>query len=349
VQKTDPCWVPPLLIDQKSFFDKKHPFYEHGEVCSWLARSTQGGEILGRVSAIVNHRHNEFHEDKTGFFGFFECVNDSDVAQLLLIECAHFLRQRRMTAMRGPMSFSTNEECGMLYEGFDTPPTIMMPHNPPYYNRLMEECGLGKAMDLLSYEMPAGGISDRIIRVGQKLESRLKIKIRPFNKKDFWGEVALLKSVYDKAWTKNWGFVPMTEHEIHHLAQNLKLIYDPRLLYFAEAADGTTVGFCLALPDINQVLIRMNGRLLPTGILTLLAGRRKINRVRVLLMGVIESYRVRGIDTVFYYRIHRDGVSAGYKWAEFSWILENNKMMNDAAIGMGGTLYKRHRVWEKHL
>jgi GNAT superfamily N-acetyltransferase len=251
--------------------------------------------------------------------------------------------------MRGPMNFSVNDEIGMLIEGFDTPPTIMMTHNPPYYNDLMAECGFVKAMDVLGYQLHRGEISERLLRVGEKLQSRLKLRVRAMDTKNFWRDVQHICDVYNTAWTANWGFVPMTQNELKVMAETLRLIYDPRMVFFAETADGTPIGFSLMLPDINVLLKRMNGRLLPTGIVKLLAGRRKIDRARILLMGVDPAFRGHGIDVAFYYLTYQRGVEAGYRWGEFSWILENNRLMNDAALGIGAKPYKKWRVWERPL
>ena len=348
VQGSDPAWVPPLLIDQAARFKPNYPFYEHGEVQSWLARSPDG-TVLGRISAIINRAHNEFQNDKVGFFGFFESANDTEVARELLSTAADWLHDRGMTSIRGPMNFSTNDECGMLIEGFDTPPTIMMLHNPPYYNDLMAACDFVKAHDFYAYRMHEGQLSDRVIQIAPKLESRLKIRIRPFNSKDFWGEVKRVEEIYNQAWVANWGFVPMTHDELKLMAQTLKLVYDPRLIHFAETQDGTPVGFGLALPDVHVIFKKMNGRLLPMGIFKLLAGKKKIHRARVLLLGVVPEYRQRGVDVLLYYHTYVKGVAAGYNWGEFSWILEDNVMMNEAARSIGADLYKKWRIWEKAI
>ncbi len=224
-----------------------------------------------------------------------------------------------------------------------------MNHNPPYYNELMERAGFVKAKDILAYEMHQGELSPRVVDVGRKLEKRLKLKIRPFDPRRFWDEVDRIDTVYNKAWSANWGFVPMTRAELKLMAQTLKLGYDPRLIFFAENEAGETVGFSLALPDIHVLLKKLNGRLFPFGIVRLLLGKKRIHRARVLSMGVIPEYRMRGIDTVFYCRTYEAGTAVGYNWAEFSWILEDNKMMNDAAISMGARPYKKWRIWERAI
>jgi hypothetical protein len=349
VQSADPAWVPPLLIDAKSRFNPKYPFYKHGEVESFLARDAKSQEVVGRVCAIVNHLHNEFHQDKVGFFGFFESVNNPEVARALLERAGIFLKDHGLTSVRGPMNFSTNDEIGMLIDGFDTPPTVMSLHNPPYYNQLMEACGFTKANDLFAYQMFEGQISDRVLRIGEQLEKRHRIKIRTLNKKDFWGEVDRIYEVYNNAWEANWGFVPITKEELKLIADTLKLVYDPRLVLFAENDQGKPVGFCLSLPDLHVILQKLNGRLFPTGIIRLLTGLKKIHRLRVWGMGVHRDYRGLGIDTIFYCRTYKTGTEIGYNWAEFSWILEDNKAMNDAAKALGGQPYKTWRIWEKNL
>jgi GNAT superfamily N-acetyltransferase len=345
---SDPVWVPPLLIDHASRFKRNFPFYEHGDVKSWLARSPQG-EVLGRISGVVNRLHNEFHHDQVGFFGFFDSVNDVTVARMLLEIASAWLREQGMTSIRGPMNFSVNEECGMLIDGFDTPPAIMMLHNPPYYNDLMAACGLVKAKDLYAYQMSGGEISARITELAPKLERRLKVRIRPFNPKDFWGEVQRVEQLYNQSWESNWGFVPMTHKELKLMAQTLKLVYDPRIIQFVETDDGKVVGFSLALPDVHVIFKQMNGRLLPTGIFRLLAKRRKLSRLRMLLLGVTPEYRKRGIDVLLYYHAYTEGRKVGYEWGEFSWILEDNFEMNEAANAMGAKRYKTWRIWEKAI
>jgi ribosomal protein S18 acetylase RimI-like enzyme len=341
--------VPPLLIDVKSRFSPKYPFYAHGEVESYLARAGKNHEVVGRVCAVVNHLHNEFHKDKVGFFGFFDCVNDPEIARALLDHAGIFLKGRGLTSVRGPMNFSTNDEIGMLVDGFDTPPTVMSNHNPPYYNDLMAACGFVKANDLYAYEMFQGEISERVMSIGEKLEKRNRIRVRTFNTKDFWGEIDRIFEIYNSAWEANWGFVPMTKEELKLIADTLKFIYDPRMVFFAETDAGKPIGFCLSLPDIHVILKKMNGRLFPTGIFKLLLGLKKIHRLRVWGMGVHRDYRGLGIDTIFYCRTYKQGTELGYNWAEFSWILEDNKPMNDAARALGGKPYKTWRIWEKPL
>jgi len=305
--------------------------------------------IKGRICSIVNHAHNEFWKDRVGFFGFFECVNDQTVAHELFEKAAEELRSAGMDTMRGPMNFSTNEECGLLVDGFDTPPAVMMTHNPRFYADLFEREGLVKSKDLLAYQMHEGELTDRVRAIGRKLEERLDIKFRYFNPKDFRGEVERFKTVYNAAWEENWGFVPMTDAEIDVMAESLKMVIDPRLIQFAEAPDGRTAGFILGLPDLNVIFKKLDGKLFPFGIFSLLANKHKTGRARILAMGVLPEFRKKGIDTVLYLRAYESGTSVGYKWGEFSWVLDDNEMMNSAAKTMGSTPYKTWRIYDKKL
>lgn len=345
---SDPAWVPPLLIDIKSRFKKSFPFYEHGEVETFLAYDDDG-KLAGRCCAIVNRAHNEFHRDKVGFFGFYDSIDSREVAAQLLDHCASWLRDRGLTSMRGPTNFSVNEEIGTLVEGYDTPPAIMMTHNPPYYDGLMKACGLEKAKDVLAYQMDEGQLTDRVRALAEKLIQRSKVRVRPFNSRDFWGEVKRIEDVYNKAWEANWGFVPMTSKELKVMAETLKLVYDPRLIFFAENEQNEPVAFSLALPDINGLIKKIDGRLFPTGIFTLLLGKKKINRARVLTMGITPEYRGRGLDSILYYKTYMNGTKAGYSWGEFSWILEDNRLMNAAALAMGSRPYKKWRIYERAI
>lgn len=251
--------------------------------------------------------------------------------------------------MRGPMNFSTNEECGLLVDGFDTPPAVMMTHNPPHYATLIEGAGLTGVQDLLAYQMHIGQLSDRVRAVGRKLEERLDIRFRFFNPKDFRGEVERFKVIYNSAWEQNWGFVPMTDAEIDVMAAGLKMVLDPRLIQFAETSDGRAVGFILSLPDLNVIFKRLDGKLFPFGIVKLLLGKHKVGRARVLAMGVLPEFRKKGIDTVLYLRAYEAGTTAGYHWGEFSWILADNTLMTSAAESMGSTAYKTWRIYEKSI
>ncbi len=348
VYKDDPLWVPPLIMERKEFLDRrKNPFFKHADVVLYLAR--KNGETLGRIAGIVNHNHIKTHNEKSGFFGLFECVNDQDVATALLDSVRDWLKSKGMEAMRGPANFSSNEDWGFLLEGFDSRPSVMMPYNPPYYLELAGAYGMAKVKDLYAYfideTLPT---PPRVVRMAENIRKKEGITIRSLNLKEFDREVREIKQIYNSAWSRNWGFVPMTEEEFDHLADNLKQIVDPHMVFIAEV-DGKPAGFSLALPDFNQVLARLNGRLFPVGIFKLLWHtkiKNKIDGVRIITMGVVPEFQKRGIDTVFYVETYNVGVKRGYRWAEMSWILEDNTMMNRMLELLGATLYKKYRIYE---
>ncbi len=346
-----PYYVTPLLMERKAFFDfEKNPFYKTSKVKLFLA--LRDGEIVGRIASCINYTHNDFHHEKAGFFGFFDTIDDYDVAKALLKVAMINLAKAEADVMRGPMNFSTNHDIGFLIDGFDLPPTVMMPYNFPYQPRLAEKFGLKKVMDLNGYVITKDDpISERIQRVVGKLKERSKITIRTLNMRDFDNEVKLINDVYNQAWAHNWGFVPMNYEEFAHMAADLKQIADPEMVLIAEH-DGKPVAFSIALPDINQALIHLKGRLLPFGLLKLLWHtkiRNKVNGVRMITMGVIPEYQKRGIDMIFFQETHDRGLARGYSWAELSWILETNELMCRAAEQMGAKLYKKYRIMEMPL
>ncbi|MGB2805112.1 MAG: N-acetyltransferase [Candidatus Zixiibacteriota bacterium] len=348
IYKDDPHWVAPLLVERKAFLDKeKNPFFKHAEVVFYLAQ--RDGKTVGRIAGIVNQNHIEYHKEKAGFFGFFECVKDFEVAKALLDKVREWLKSKGMEIMRGPANFSSNEEWGFLLEGFDSRPVIMMTYNPPYYLDFVARYGMIKAKDLYAYFMDeTSPPPDRLVRMADNIRKRQNVKIRNINMKEFQKEIKLIKQIYNSAWSKNWGFVPMTDEEFDHLAKNLKQIVDPHMIFIAEV-DGRPAGFSLALPDFNQVLARLNGRLFPFGILKLLWHskiRNKIDGVRVITMGVTPEFQKRGIDTVFYVQSYNVGVKRGYTWAEMSWVLEDNTLMNRVLKLLGAKLYKKYRIFE---
>ncbi len=348
IYKNDPNWVPPLISQQKANFDKKkHPFFEHSEADFFIAR--KGKELVGTIVAILNNRHNKVHEENVGFFGFFETVQDYNVAEKLLDTVMDWAKSKKLDYIRGPENYSQNEVSGLVVDGFDSPPAILMAHNPPYYKDFLEQYGFTKAMDMWAYCMDKDTqIPERLIKVVERIKARSDVTFRNINKKILNKEVEKVKYVYNHAWEKNWGFVPLTDREIDHIADELKPIVDPDIVFFAEK-DGEPIGFSLAAPDINQALQKINGRLFPFGIFKLLYHARKINRLRVIIMGVVKEYRNKGIDSVFYLDTYRKGVEKGYNWGEFSWILETNDPMNTALRNIGAKVYKTYRIYEKKV
>ncbi|MBP9200239.1 MAG: hypothetical protein KBF47_09545 [Gemmatimonadales bacterium] len=350
----DPLWVPPLRMDVRKLLDRAaNPFFEHGEAEYFLAE--RGGGVVGRIAAITNRLHNEFHADRVGFFGFFESVYDQDVATALFEAAAAWLRERQHDVMRGPASFSTNDECGLLIRGFDTPPTLMMPHNPPYYERLLDAARFTKAKDLLVYRGGYQGyylpVPERLARGTELLRQRLGITIRPMNMQDFRGEVERIKVLYNKCWEKNWGFIPMTDREIDHLAEQFKPVAIADLVPFAEK-DGEVIGFGLALPDLNAIFQRhRSGRLTPALLADLLLTLklRRLRRARILLLGVIPELRGKGIDAMVYHWIWTKAAEHGIYWGEAGWILEDNPAMNAGLEKMEFSVYKTYRLYDRPL
>jgi len=349
----DPNWVPPLIEERRDFFDtKKNPFYEHARYQLFLAR--RDGELVGTIGAVVNDNHNSFHDEKSGAFGFFEAIDDPAVAAALFEAAEDWVRGQGMNVIRGPLNFSTNDEVGTLIEGFDEPPMVMMTYNPRYYPALIEGRGYTKAMDLFAWiyniEEDLKKAPEKLFRVAEKAAARQGIRVRKLDMRHFDRDIALIKEAYNSAWERNWGFVPMTEHEIDHLAKSLKAVLDPNLIFIAETADGKPVGISLTLPDLHQALKWSGGgHMWPFGLLKFLWHKRKVNQMRLFIMGMKEQYRGRGIDALFYLLTGQEGLKRGYKREEGSWILETNDMMNRILERLGGIKYKTYRIYEKTL
>ena len=348
--RNDPVWVPPPLFELKKLLSpKKHPFHKHADVQYFLAR--QHGQVVGRVAAIINHQHLRFHKDSAGFFGFFESIDAQEVADALLTAAERWVGERGMHRIRGPMSFSTNEECGLLVDGFETAPKVMMPHHLPYYAALLHTAGYAKAKDLFAYLIDLredASPPERLVQGVERLQQKQAITIRHINLRRFTEEIRVLHAIYHRAWAQNWGFVPMTEAEVDLLARTLRLVADPRLCLIAEL-ENRPVGFALALPDYNQALRHMNGSLFPFGFLKFLWHRRRIDALRILLLGTNPDVRVRGLDAMLYLKLWQDVPAYGYRLVECSWILEDNWAMQRGLERMGAQIYKTYRIFEKTL
>jgi hypothetical protein len=347
----DPNYVPELYITQRNILTPgKHPFHQHSRVQLFLAYDNES--VTGRIAAIINNNHNAFNGTSDGFFGFFDCINEAETAAMLFEAASQWVKEQGATTLIGPANFSTNETCGLLISGYESPPVVMMPYNAPYYVELLEKAGFVKKIDLVAYQITRETYSDKAKRMLEVLESRLhrsKIIIRKINLKNFKQETARLREVYNTAWDKNFGFVAMTPDEFDYMAKDMKLILDPQYCLIAEQ-NGKAVGFALGIPDINQALIKVKrGRLLPTGLLKLLLGRKKINRIRILALGVLEGYRKLGIEACLYGHITRNWEKDNMQLAECSWMLESNFLMNKAVEGINGVLYKKYRILEKTL
>jgi GNAT superfamily N-acetyltransferase len=348
IYKGDPNWVPPLLKDFKNLFNpEKHPFYLHSEVQPFLAR--RDGKPVGRIAAIWNRNHQKFHDEPVGFFGFFECIDDVEVARALFAAAEEWLAARGLKTMRGPASFSSNEEWGLLIEGFDGPPRIMMTYNPRYYPALIEVCGFTKAKDLVAFFKKVPEPPERLVR-GAEIVARRNpdVTIRHLDMKNFSRDLNIVRDLYNRAWEKNWGFVPMTEAEIDHMAKELKPAVDPELVLIAEKA-GKPVGFSLTLPDLNQALKKANGRLFPFGLIRILLEAKKIHTLRVLTLGIVPEYRLSGIDAMLYLHIFRTGARKGYDSGEFSWMLEDNIAIHRPMENLGARIYRRYRLYDRPI
>lgn len=350
IYKNDSFWVPPLIMDRMKLLNRKiNPFYAHAEIELFIAY--QDGRAVGRIAAITNDNHNKFHEDNTGFFGFFESINDQMVASTLLDGALNWLKERGKDSVLGPMNPSTNDEVGLLIDGFDTSPMIMMCHNPRYYITLFENYGLKKAKDLFAwyYDAREKQFPEKIKKVAKLTGERYGITIRNIKLKNINEELNLIREVYNNAWSRNWGFVPMTEEEINHTAADMKQIAIEDLLLLAEM-DGKAVGFSVSLPDINQVLKKIsNGKLFPTGIFKLLFGMKKIDAIRVLILGIVKELQHGGLGSMLYLETFNRATARGIYKGEFSWILEDNYPMNRALESMGASIYKTYRIYEKSL
>lgn len=349
--RDDKNYVPELFIAQRDLLTPgKHPFHDHSSVQPFLAYD--GNKVVGRIAAVFNNNHNSFNNTSDGFFGFFDCIDDTKVAKKLLEAASNWLKAKGATTIIGPVNFSTNETCGLLVEGYDMPPVVMMTYNKRYYENLLKANDLQKKVDLFAFRVVAESFNDKPLKLLETLKQRLankNITIRPLNLKNFKQEAKNLREVYNSAWDKNLGFVPMTDKEFDYMAKDLKMIVDPDFCMIAEH-EGKIVGFALCIPDINQVLIKIRkGRLFPTGLFKLLTQKKKINAIRVLALGVTENYRKLGIEAVFYGQIIKTCQNKNFVMAECSWTLEHNDLINNAILKINGEPYKRYRIFEKAI
>jgi GNAT superfamily N-acetyltransferase len=347
--KNDPMYVPELFIAQRDLLTT-HPFHKHSSLQCFLL--FDGDKITGRIAAILNNSHNQFNGTLDGFFGFFDVIDNLSSAQLLISTAEKWLRERKVNTIIGPVNFSTNESCGLLVKGFNYPPVVMMPYNASYYVDLLEKIGFQKKVDLIAWRFEGEAYDDRSVKLLDRLEERLKrseITIRKINMKNFKADAERLREVYNGAWDKNMGFVPLNDEEYDYQAKDLKMILDPDFCYLAEQ-NGKVVGFGAAIPDINQIQARIHkGRLFPTGIFKLLFGLKKVNGIRILLLGVVEGYRKLGIEACIYGNIIKTYKRKGFKYAEASWTLEHNDLVNNAIKAIQGDPYKTYRIYEKPL
>jgi GNAT superfamily N-acetyltransferase len=351
IYRNEPKWVAPLTVDVKKRLDRKrNPFFRHAEAEYFIAR--RDGQPVGRISAHVDHHLNEVQENRWGLFGFFECEPSAETAAALMRAAEDWLAVRGCDRIVGPMDFSTNDECGLLIEGHDLKPIILAPWQPVYYADLLDGYGMTKAVDLLMWSLWVTGrdrVHPAIWEAAAQAETEHGIRFRSFRKREIENEVRRFLDVYNAAWERNWGSVPLTDAEAQFYAKSLKPILDENWAYIAETADGEVVGAALTLPDYNQVLEHLNGRLLPLGWAKALWYRRKINAVRVFALGVKPEYQHTGIAAKFY-EMHFDAAArTPQTGGEMGWILETNTAMNRAMEGMGGEIVRRYRIYEKTI
>jgi len=353
IYRGDPNWVPPLRDDVAKVFADKNPFFRHAEMQLFVAR--RENEDVGRIAAILDRNHNEFHGEKTGFFGFFESENDRAVSDALLGAAAVWAGKRGMDVLRGPANPSLNDEAGLLVEGFDTPPVLMMTYNPRYYATLLEEAGFRKAKDLLAswFEIGPEPLA-QFARINERFRRRNSdILVRKVSKGSLKADLPKVRDVYNAAWEKNWGFVPMTPEEMDFMAARLKPLLDENFLFLAEARkpDGSLepVGFMLSLPDYNTAIRPLGGRLLPFGWLKFLLGLKKIRTLRVVTLGLKKDYRMRGIQSLMFEEGLKAALKRGLTGCEVSWMLEDNALVLRSVKLWGGRLYKTYRMYDKRI
>jgi GNAT superfamily N-acetyltransferase len=350
--RNEPRWIAPLRMDMRKRLDReRNPFFEHAEAEFLLA--WRDGRPVGRITAHVDHRFNEFQQNRWGMFGFFECEDSPETAHALLEAAEQWLRDRDRDLMVGPMDFTTNDECGLMIEGHERRPIILSTWHHPYYRALLEGEGLEKAMDLLMWSLHISGrsrVRDAIWRIADRADTEHGIVCRPIRVRDLDAEVAAFLEVYNAAWERNWAAVPLTEREVRQYAKDLRPILDENWAFLAERADtGEVVGAALTLPDYNQVLAHLNGRLLPIGWLKALYWRRKIDAVRVFALGVKPAYQHTGVAARFYQLHFEAAERTRQKGGEMGWILETNRGMNRAMEGMGGSIVRRFRVYQRSI
>jgi GNAT superfamily N-acetyltransferase len=353
IYKGDDNWVPPIIYDVRKNLDTvKNPFYKHSRIQLFLA--LDGKTIVGRIAAVINDNHNNKYNDKVGFFGYFECINSKEVSVALFEAAGNWLKENGMDTMRGPINLSVNDEVGLLVDGYDSPAVLLMMYNPRYYEKLILDYGFIQAKEMYAYIFGEDQIKvnpksiQKLERVAEIVVKRDNIKIRKINLKDLENELLKVMKVYNCAWIDNWGSVQMTEDDFKFVAASLKPLVDADIVYFAEV-NGVPVGFSLSMPDWNKIFKNLNGKLFPFGIFKILTGRKKIDGIRVMIMGIIPEYQRKGIEAVFINNTIKIGNSKGYKYAEISWILEDNVPMVQTAINLGAEKYKTYRVYDKQI
>lgn len=358
VYQDDPYWVPPLVSEQVALMSpEKHPFHQHADVVYFLAR--RDGDVVGTIAALVNHRHNEYWDEQMGFFGLFEVLKDREAAEVLLETACDWVRDQGMTAVRGPANYSTNEEIGLLVDGWNGIPVIMMTYNPRYYIDFIEGAGFVKAMDMYAYlfdlePYAEGNLPDRVVRIVEKVKERRGLRVRSINLRNFDEEIARVKKIYNAAWSKNWGFVPLTNAELDYIAEQLVQIVDPDLTCFVER-DDEPVGMFIALPNVNRPLRKAYPHPDTPELWTMLKllwhwkVRGSVETARAFMGGILEEHRGVGADVMMAIELAQALLRKGYRYCEGSWILENNDATRRTVEAYGGEIYRTYRLYEKAL
>ncbi len=344
-----PYWTGELKKDVMKLLSPSHPFWFHAERKLFSAYSSDG-KMAGRIAAIINHNHNSFHDEKCGFFGFFDCINDEQAAGALFKAAEDWLREKGMDIVRGPANPSSNETWGMLLEGFDSPNVIMMPYNFPYYNELAKKAGYEKEKDLFAFKfITSGGLPERFEKIAQRAMRDGTVKVYLADIKNIDRELEKVKEIYNKAWEKNWGFVPMTQAEIERMAQDLKPLLKPQYLFFAGVKEDPAA-FCLILPDFNIPLRPLKGSFTPFNLPVFLWKMLfSIKSGRMLALGVKSEYRNRGLELLMIKKSIECAKELGWDWGELSWTLEDNDKINSVIKAVGGFVYKKYRIYRKKI
>jgi len=346
-----PHWVPPLLMERRDFLNpRKNPVYEYAEIQPFLAR--RGTRVVGTITALKNTRFSQFHptEKHVGFFGLYECERDPEASRALLAAAAEWLKARGLSVMRGPTNFTTNDVLGLLVEGFDDDPAILMPYNPPYYAEQLAQFGFSKAKDLYALEVRAEQYKGQLEPLARRVLQNSRIHVRSVDLKRWHAELEFVRRCYNEAWANNWGFVPWTDRELAAIAKELKPLIDPRLAFVGEV-DGKPAAIAIAVPDANEALKLARGHLFPLGLIKILWHVKvtKCRRVRVLALGVLPPYRRLGLDGVLIQRMIQNGIPLGYEGAEVGWILEDNEAMLRPLRHIDARRTKVYRVYDRTL
>ena len=341
-------WVPPLISERLKFLNpKENPFFKESKVDLFLAISGSA-EVVGRIALIINHVHDKKFSEKIGFFGMFETINNREVSDSLFDLATLWCREQNLNKLVGPINLSTNHDCGLLIDGFDSPPVIGIPYNPPYYSDILDDLKFNKAKDLVSLRLNITQMPHYLELAMSRLSRRQRFSVRSIRLNRFDEEINLIWDIYNDAWIDNWGFVPMSKKEFKYVASEMKSFIQPEYCFISEV-NGDPAGFSITLPDINRILKKMNGRVFPLSWANFLWNKNNIKVYRVVALGIKKKYRRLGIDAALYYETYNRFLKNKIKWCDISWVLEDNKSMLNPIIRLGGTIYKRHRIYEKQL